>query len=462
MKYLHIDSPLWVLIQQVAGRVAVALKFLILAKLLGPEAMGLIGVALLGVAFVESVSDTGLSQGLLQARQSLNADTLSVLWSYQLLRGVLLCSIMFFSAVWISEFLRAPKGAILLQLISVVLIFRNATSIGFYLSQRGQDYKRTSLFASAFTIFDFIFGVCVAYIYKSTLSVVLSMVIVECLKCFFSYIFFFYKVKINFNYKKIKEIQSFGKWIWLNSILVFCLNQLDKILVSRIIGVVDLGVYQMASRLSQLAVADLGVAMGNFLFTRLSYLFREDNERAGIELIKAFNFVLTFSLLSVFVIAILGEAIISSFLGSKWLLMVEPLRILSIGMIGGAITAVCVAFIKADGRPHIIAVTSIIQLVLSAPIMYFSGINFGMIGISYAVVFSIWISTLILMTDILKRSSFFYRYLKEGKWKYLSYVLLGVIVALGCMGNIVISLICSSVAVAYQLYSVAMFVEKKI
>lgn len=60
------DAAFWVLLQQVVVRGFVALKFLAIGRILGPEAIGAVSIALLAVAIAEALSDTGLAQAVVQ------------------------------------------------------------------------------------------------------------------------------------------------------------------------------------------------------------------------------------------------------------------------------------------------------------------------------------------------------------------------------------------------------------
>src|SRR6516164_8014761 len=53
---LHSSAATWVLLQQVLMRGLVAVKFLAIGRILGPEAIGSVSVALLAVAIAESLS----------------------------------------------------------------------------------------------------------------------------------------------------------------------------------------------------------------------------------------------------------------------------------------------------------------------------------------------------------------------------------------------------------------------
>ena len=84
------DAAFWVLLQQVVVRGFVAVKFLAIGRILGPEAIGAVSIALLAVAIAESLSDTGLAQAVVQGRESPTHGELGAVWTTLAARGVLI------------------------------------------------------------------------------------------------------------------------------------------------------------------------------------------------------------------------------------------------------------------------------------------------------------------------------------------------------------------------------------
>src|ERR1700756_1700001 len=84
------SAATWVLLQQVLMRGLVAVKFLAIGRILGPEAIGAVSIALLAVAIAESLSDTGLAQAVVQGRNAPTHDELGAVWATLAMRGVLI------------------------------------------------------------------------------------------------------------------------------------------------------------------------------------------------------------------------------------------------------------------------------------------------------------------------------------------------------------------------------------
>lgn len=84
------EHALWVATQQLIVRGLMALKFLLAARLLGPEQIGLVGIALLSLAVVEAMTDTGISQAVIQHKNRIDRNEAGAVWTLQFVRGIVL------------------------------------------------------------------------------------------------------------------------------------------------------------------------------------------------------------------------------------------------------------------------------------------------------------------------------------------------------------------------------------
>src|ERR1700738_1515674 len=139
------DHVLWVIFQQVILRGLVGLKFLLVGRMLGPEAVGLIGVALLALAVTESLSDTGLPQAIVQQPAATNADQIGAIWTLLLLRGFVVGLVLFLGAGPIAGMLNVPSAAPLIALAAIIPLLRNGLHPGLYVVQRDRNFKALSI-----------------------------------------------------------------------------------------------------------------------------------------------------------------------------------------------------------------------------------------------------------------------------------------------------------------------------
>ena len=99
-----------------------------------------------------------------------------------------------------------------------------------------------------------------------------------------------------------------------------------------------------------------------------------------------------------------ASLLIGAVLGNEWLSAVPILRIQCLSMWIGALIAVCVAFLRASGRPQCVTHASLIQLsVLVLP--SYSVINyFGVVGMAWLVTTALALACLYMYRQAVIRS----------------------------------------------------------
>lgn len=408
-RLLSPSGPFWVIVQHGSGRVAVALKFLVLARVLGPEGVGLIGVGLLAMAVAEALSELGLMQALIQRREALTQEQLSAVWGWQLLRAVILGAGFALLAWPAAEFFSIPEAFPIFALVGVLLFLRGSVNLSLTLELRDMQMRRVGLFNACFVVLDAVLGILVAWLMQSVLAVFVVMVVTEVIRWIVSYKVFMPPPRPSLS-REVSEFAAFGKWIWINNILNFLLNQTDKFIVAKVVGVSGLGTYQMAQRLAQLGVADAGIILSQYMFPKLSKQMRADHQRA-VELTMALLALMAAGgMVAVLALNALAEPLFVLLLGESWRAAAPVFEILVNGMYGGLLTAVLVPFVKAEGKAWIFTGAALIQLAVLLVLLYLLQ-DKGMTGVALASSSSVWVAAVLILIGALKYV--------EGIWKGL-------------------------------------------
>ncbi|CJK51115.1 Lipopolysaccharide biosynthesis protein wzxC [Streptococcus pneumoniae] len=395
MRFFSASGPFWVFVQHGAGRIAVALKFLVLARVLGNDGVGIIGVGLLAIVVAEALSELGLMQALVQRRGEVTQAQLSAVWGWQLLRAGLLGFVMVLFSWPVAQFFSMPEAFPVFMTVGLLLFLRGSVNLSITLALRDMQMKRVGLFNAGFVILDALLGILVAWLTRSVLAVFLTMLIAESARCIASYLVFPRPPRPTLS-REASEFAAFGKWIWINNVLVLLLNQSDKFIIAKFFGVGDMGIYQISQRFAQLGVADVGGMLSQYLFPKLSEQMRVD-QRAAVRL----TFSLLLLLAAVGMVAVLAmcsiaESMFVFLLGEDWRVAGLVFEVLAFGMYGALLNSVLVPFIKAEGKVWIITCAMLLQLVAFAILLYFKWDD-GIVGVAYASSMSVWLATLLIL-----------------------------------------------------------------
>lgn len=419
LKQKAIKGGFWVFAVRVISRILSFLRLVILARLLVPEDFGLMGIALLSLATLETFSETGFQQALIQKKKNIE-EYLNTAWTTQILRGIILFIILFSLASYAVAFFNAPLARPIIQIISLSLLVQAFTNVGIVYFQKELEFNKQFIYELGGTLADFMVAIVAASILRSVWALVFGFLAGSIARLIASYFIHPWRPRLDFDLVKAKELFGFGKWIFGSSILIFLVTQGDDILVGRLLGVVALGFYQMAYKVSNLPATEITHVISQVTFPAYSKL--QNNmpklREAYLNVLRLTTF-LSFPIAGL--IFALAPDFTKIFLGEKWLPMVPAMQVLALWGLIRAIGATTGPVFHGVGKPRITTIMQLIALVLLIILIYPLSIRFGILGTSLAVVFSTLISTLVASYMVV-------RVTKWGIWnfcKIVTYPLIG-------------------------------------
>ena len=393
-----VRGGVWVFGLRITERVFGLIRLIILARVLAPHDFGLMGIALLTMATLDTFSQTGLQAALIQKKDNTDA-YLDATWTVLILRGFLLFVILFFIAPYVAIFFKAPQAKLIIQVIGFSLLFQAFTNIGVVYFRKELEFNKQFLYQLSGTLADFIVAVSAALVLRSAWALVFGLLAGNVARFIGSYLIHPHRPHLSGDLRKAKELFGFGKWVLGSSILIFLLTQGDDIFVGKLLGATMLGFYQMAYRISNMPATEITHVISQVTFPAYSKL--QDNLP---KLREAYLKVLQFTAFLSFPIAglifVLAPDFTKIFLGEKWMPMVPAMQILCIFGITRSIGATMGPILYSVGKPKIQTKVSSIQLIAMGMIIYPLTIHWGILGTSLAVVIPNILVLVLITTEV--------------------------------------------------------------
>ncbi len=358
------DAAFWVLLQQVVVRGLVAVKFLAIGRILGPEAIGAVGIALLAVAIAESLSDTGLAQAVVQHREAPTHDELGAVWATLAMRRVLIGLLIAAIAPFMTSQFHMTGSIGLIFLAAVLPLLRGIASPAYFVVTRQRGFQKLAGVETSASFTDCAVGLVCALSGAGAYSVLIGLVAGELLKTTLTWTTMSPRPPLRLSFHGISHYVNFSRWIWAGSVVNLLLHQFDKVVVAKLLGPLQLGAYQMPSKLAQMLLADAAIAMSQYLFPTFSEHHRRDTQSAQ-KMFRRWMLLAVIGLsVVVIVLRLIAEPLFNLVLGSAWLSAVPLFKIFVINMAIGALIAVLVSWLRAIGLPKVATHASIIQAIV--------------------------------------------------------------------------------------------------
>jgi len=395
-----IRGGFWVFLFRLVRQFFSLIRLIILARVLAPHDFGLFGIALLVMGTLDTFSQTGFRQALIQKKGDIRS-YLDAAWTALILRGFVLFAVLYLLAPFASVFFNAPEAMLIIRTIGLSILFQAFTNIGVIYFRKELEFNKEFMYKFPGTIADFTVSVLTVLLLRNVWALVFGLLARDIVTCVVSYLAHPYRPRLSFDLGKVKELWGFGKWILGSSILIFLLTQGDDIFVGKLLGAAALGFYQLAYRISNIPATEITHVISRVTFPAYSKL--QDNisklKEAYLRVLRVTSFL---SFLVAGLIFVLAPDFTKVFLGDKWMPMVPAMQMLCIFGVVRSINATMGPVLYSIGKPKIQTKFSCIQLILMVAIIYPLTIQWGILGTSVAVVIPN-ILVLVLITLQLKK-----------------------------------------------------------
>jgi len=386
-----IDSPLemsrhalrgslWTYLAFASGKALSFVTTVILARLLLPEELGLVGYCLIALQYLGLLNLFGMDAALISRRDRLEEAANAALL-LNIATGGLLFVVAWVGAPWVARFFHAESVTHLLRLLAISLPITALGAVPDALVQRELRFKARLLPEFARSLVKGAVSVGLAWRGMGALSLIVGQIAGESSATVLVWILARWRPTLVFNARVAREVTRFGAHIVAIGILGALFGNIDFIFVGRMLGAGALGYYTLAYRIPELVLANTNVVVARVahpLFCRL---------QSDAQQLRAayFNYVRYMSLL-IFPagvgLAITAAPFILLFYSSRWSPSILSMQLISIALAVSSIGFVPGVLYKAFNRPEILTRLALVKTIPAIPIFWY-GTRWGIAGVAF-------------------------------------------------------------------------------
>ena len=394
----------WNLIGQVASYLITLIGTIILSRLLSPSEFGLFGMLAVLSSLGSLVVGMGLAHAIVQNQQLTEQDLSSIFW-LNFIFGTLMALTFYFSAETIAIFYNQPELEVITQSFSVIFLIYGFSSVPLGILSKGLKFKELVLSQLVASIISYTISVFLASAGYGVCSLVCQSLINHGVYNLLNFYFCKWRPQFLFSRDPLMKISKFSRNFLPSQLLDFFSQSFDMLLIGKYIGKADLGLYGRAAALVQLPVNSLGLIFNKTFFSMFSAL-QEKQEALVDNYYRAIKY-LSLSLIPILILtSILANDIVIFLFGNSWSMMAPLTSWLAISGILTSYNNFNDSVITSQGRTDLLLRINFVEKVLLIISIYI-GLNYGIIGIVYARIFSVllmFIPKLLILAHVLKTS----------------------------------------------------------
>lgn len=374
----------WSAYAEIIGKLVGPITTMVLARVLTPEAFGVVTTLTMIIAFAEIFTDAGFQRYIIQHEFKSDEDkdkSINVAFWSNLTMSLLLWGLIAIFAEPLATLVGNPGLGIVLVVACASIPLEAFSSIQMAVFKRSLDFKSLfyrRLVAVAIPLFITIpLALCLRSYWAlvfGTIAVNLSNAIILTLQSP-------WKPRFYYSFARLKEMLSFSVWSMFDAILIWATNYIEIFFIGCMLSTYYLGIYKTSMTTVTQFTSVITSAILPVIMPALS---RTQHDYAAMrEILLKIQKYLGILLLPIgFGIFMFSQLITDILLGSQWQ---EAVPFIGIWGLMEVITVVfqriCSNIFPAIGKPRISVTVQVLHLVVLIPAVYIS------IGYGFSVLF---------------------------------------------------------------------------
>ena len=374
----------WVGTLRVLMRGITFIRLAVLARLLSPFQFGLVGIATLVLAILEIFTETGINVFLVQEEDRIEK-YIDTAWIVSIIRGLIISLVIFLSASLVASFFNSRESYGLVLLISIVPLVRGFINPSIVSFQKDLKFHKEFFYQGSLFLVDAIVTLVFAFITKSAVSIIYGMLASVVFELIISFIFIKPTPKLNMNYAHFLKLIHSGKWITAAGIFNYLYQNLDNIVVGKILGVQALGLYNVGYKISSLPITEVSDVSSRVTFP-LYVKIGGDKDRLKSAFVKVILFIAFLAISLGLVLFFFTKELVVFVLGQQWVEAVPVIKILVFyGVLRGISGSSSALFLALKKQEYVTVMTFISMIGLATTIIPLV-LAFGLVGAGYSAI----------------------------------------------------------------------------
>lgn len=362
----------WSLATEVIVKIISPISQLILARLLAPDAFGMVATVTMVVNFADMFADAGFQKYLVQHsfrdKEDLHANANVAFWTNFGVSVVLWCLIVVFNDP-VATFVGNPSLGFPLVFACLSLPLTSFSSIQMALFHRSLDFKSLMPVRLASTLLNFGSTLVLALMGFGYWSLIVGTLAASIVNAVGLTMLSEWKPRLFYSLDLLRDMFSFSGWTLLESFTIWLSTWAGTFIVGHFLGATELGYYKTPITFVSGCFGIITNATTPILFSSLSRL--QFDRKEYVSYLRRFQFVVALFLVPLSAgVFIFREPLVALLLGDQW--GESTLMFGLYGLLQGPI--ILLSYYSSEmyrslGKPRVSTAVQVAFLVLTTPLM---------------------------------------------------------------------------------------------
>ena len=307
----------WSFLEQGGSKLIQMVVQIILARILSPDAFGVLAILLVVTQITDSVAQSGFGMGLIQKS---DADALSytTAWWFSLALAAVMYVIVFVSAPVVATMYSMDGLDTYLRVLGLIVFTNSANSIQRSYLQRSMDFRSIFRASTVSAVLSGLVGIGLALSGAGVWALIAQSLSQSVFTCITMWLQVNWKPSLSFDRRQARELFSYGWEICVTAILNVFYQGISELILGMTSSAEQLGFYSQGRKYPAAVIAVMNNSIANVLFP--SFAEVQSDRVALTRRIKDALSLGTFIVVPTsFLFAVTAEPLVEILLTDKWI-----------------------------------------------------------------------------------------------------------------------------------------------
>ncbi len=361
---------------------------LILTRLLLPEVYGLIALVYVFIIGLNLFSDVGIGPSIIQNKRGDDPDFLNTAWTIQVIRGICLWIGSVLLAWPAAKFYEEPRLLLLLPVVGLNAIISGFNSTALFTLNRQVTIGKLAVYELAGQVTSISVTIISAYFNPTVWAMVIGGFASALVQMVWSHRLIPDQTnRFTWDTDALKNIFSFGKWIFVSTALYFFVSQSDRMILGKLISLEMLGIYGIAFTLADIPRQVILALSNKVIFPSFAKLADLPRETFRAKILKNRRLLLVGLALGLSLLIGFGDRLVFILYKSNYHEAGWMVPIIALGIWHTTLYCTTSPALLALGKSHYQPpgyILTFVAISIGLPLVFF---QFGIVGAMFVIAF---------------------------------------------------------------------------
>jgi lipopolysaccharide exporter len=352
---------------------------MVLARLLAPDAFGMMAIILSGCSVIHTIMDIGVKEALIQNPRGSEDEYVGAAWWMAFGRAISFGACLFIAAPFIAKFYGNVELSPLFRFSAIGVLLDGAISSRAYVAIREMKFRKWAIINHGGAILGVLITVSLSFFIRDVWALVIGYCSESGARFVLSFIVCPYLPPRRWPIAAIRDLLSFSRKAFGLALLNLIFARTDIFVLAKLHSAGELGLYSMAILLVQTPTSFLMNILGQTLLPTFSQI-QEDKARTNRILIHVTSALLLAGMPALVFVIFCGHSLLTLAYGHRYSAASGPLIVASFVALFNALNGQLTMIFYAKGQPHLhrrcVVIMAVTMIVLIYPFIE----RFGLVG----------------------------------------------------------------------------------